>query len=218
MAEKSGTTLYGLSTLRQGRRFFLERIMPTRICKLSELADVRSGHTFRGALEHDPAGDVRVLQIKDLRQRAVIEPESLISVRWEGSKNPPSLMAGEIAVVARGDTNTAALYREGQRTVATSQFFVVTPKTAEVLPEYLCWMINIPQSQRNLERSGSSIQAISKSSLMDMQIPLPSLETQERLTQLQRLWDEEDQLIAQLHSNREQMLQGIYQQLIKERP
>lgn len=165
---------------------------------------------------HDPAGDVRVLQIKDARQRTVIEPESLISVCWEGSKNPPSLMPGEIAVVARGDTNYAALYRKGQRVVASSQFFIVSPKTLEILPEYLCWMINLPQSQRSLERSGSSIQAISKASLMDMQIPLPSTETQARLTQLQRLWDEEDQLIAQLHTNREQMLQGIYQKLVKE--
>lgn len=190
--------------------------MPTRLCKLSELADVRSGYTFRGALEHDPEGDVRVLQIKDLRQRAVIEPDSLISVSWEANKTPPLLTSGDIAVVARGDSNTAALYKGGQQIVATSQFFIVSPKTTKVLQEYLCWMINLPQSQRSLERSGSSIQAISKSSLMAMHIPLPSLETQARLTHLQRLWDEEDQLIAQLHTNREQMLQGIYQQLIKE--
>lgn len=156
------------------------------------------------------------MQIKDLRQRAVIEPDSLISVSWEANKTPPLLTSGDIAVVARGDSNTAALYKGGQQIVATSQFFIVSPKTTKVSQEYLCWMINLPQSQRSLERSGSSIQAISKSSLMAMHIPLPSLETQARLTHLQRLWDEEDQLIAQLHTNREQMLQGIYQQLIKE--
>jgi len=190
--------------------------MPTRLCKLSELADVRSGYTFRGALKNDPAGDVRVLQIKDARRSAVIIPDSLITVRWEGSKAPPSLTPGEIAVVARGDTNNAALCIEGQRVVASSQFFILSPKTSEILPEYLCWMINLPESQQNLERIGSSIQAISKHSLMHMQIPLPSLETQTRLAHLQRLWDEEDQLIAELHTNREQMLKGIYQQLIKE--
>jgi hypothetical protein len=216
VAEKSSATLYGLSTLRQGWRFYLENPMPTQLCKLSDLADVRSGYTFRGALEHDPAGNIRVLQIKDLRQRAVIEPDSLISVRWEGSKTPPLLVTGDIAVIARGDSNTAALYKGGQQMVATSQFFIVSPKTTSVLPEYLCWMINLPQSQRSLERSGSSIQAINKASLMDMPIPRPSLETQARLTQLQRLWNEEDQLITQLRTNREQMLQGIYQQLVKD--
>lgn len=190
--------------------------MPTRLRKLSELAEVRSGYTVRGALEHDPAGDVRVLQIKDLRQRAVIEPDSLTMVTWERSKNPPLLVAGDIAVVARGDRNTAALYKGGPPVVVTSQLFIVSPKKSKVSPEYLCWMINLPQSQQSLERTGSSIQAISKASLMNMPIPLPSLETQTRLTQLQRLWDEEDQVIAQLHKNREQMLQGIYQQLIKE--
>lgn len=190
--------------------------MPTQLFKLSELADIRSGYTFRGALEHDPSGDVRVLQIKDLRQQAAIDPATLIAITWEARTAAPLLEQGDIVVIARGDKNTAALYRAEQRIVATSQFFIVSPKTTRVLPEYLCWLINLPQSQRSLERSGSSIQAISKASLMNMPIPLPLLETQGRLTQLQRLWDEEDQLISQLHMNREQMLQGIYQQLIKD--
>ena len=129
--------------------------MPTQLLKLSELAEVRSGYTFRGALEHDPSGDVR-------------------------------------------------------------EFFIVSAKKPNVLPEYLCWMINLPQSQRSLERSGSSIQAISKGALQDMLIPLPPLATQQKLVDLQRLWDEEDQLIARLQTNREQMLQGIYQHLIKD--
>jgi hypothetical protein len=43
--------------------------------------------------------------------------------------------------------------------------------------------------QRSLERSGGSIQAISKASLMDMPAARPSLETQARLTRLQRLRD-----------------------------
>ena len=50
---------------------------------------------------------------------------------------------------------------------------------------------------------------------MDMQIPLPALATQQKLIALQGLWDKEDELIANLQTNREKMLQGIYQQLIK---
>jgi restriction endonuclease S subunit len=216
MADNPITALHGLSILRQGWRFYPEINMPTQLFRLSELAEVRSGYTFRGALEHDPAGDTRVLQIKDLRQRAVIEPDTLIAVSWEARTAPPLLEQGDIAVVARGDSNTAALYKGDQRVVATSQFFIVSAKRQTVLPEYLCWMINLPQSQRSLERSGSSIQAINKSALMGMSIPLPSLDIQYKLTNLQRLWDEEDQLIARLQTNREQMLQGIYQKLMKD--
>ncbi|MBD8682989.1 restriction endonuclease subunit S [Pseudomonas sp. CFBP 13719] len=190
--------------------------MPTQLFKLSELADVRSGYTFRGALEHDPSGDVRVLQIKDLRQNAAIEPDTLTAVTWDARAAPPLLQPGDITVIARGDTNKAVLYTSAQSVVATSQFFIVTAKRSEVLPVYLCWLINLPQSQRSLERSGSAIQAISKASLMDMQIPLPPLATQQKLIALQALLDEEDQLIALLQTNREQMLQGIYQHLIKD--
>lgn len=190
--------------------------MPTQLFKLSALADVRSGYTFRGSLEHDPSGDVRVLQIKDLRQNAAIEPGTLIAITWDARTAPPLLQRGDITVIARGDSNKAALYEGEQSVLATSQFFIVTPKRPDVLPAYLCWLINLPQSQRSLERSGSAIQAISKSSLMDMQIPLPPLATQQKLIALQALWDEEDQLIARLQANREQMLQGIYQHLTKD--
>lgn len=190
--------------------------MPTPLLKLSELAEVRSGHTFRGALEHDPAGEIRVLQIKDVRQQSVIDPQNLIAVRWAARTTPALLQAGDIAVIARGDINTAALFKGGQSVVATSQFFIVSSKRFDVLPEYLCWMINLPQSQRSLERSGSSIQAITKAGLMDMTIPLPPLTTQYKLIGIQHLWNEEDRLIARLQTNRAQMLQGIYQHLIKD--
>lgn len=190
--------------------------MPTQLIKLDQLADVRSGYTFRGALEHDPSGDVRILQIKDLRQSGAIEPATLITITWDARTAPPFLQQGDIAVIARGDSNKAALYEGEQPIVATSQFFIVSVKRLDVLPAYLCWMINLPQSQRSLERSGSSIQAINKASLQDMTIPLPSLATQQKLIGLQQLWDKEDQLIARLQTNREQMLQGIYQHLIKD--
>lgn len=190
--------------------------MPTPLLKLSELAEVRSGHTFREALEHDPAGDVHVLQIKDVRQQSVIDPQTLIAIRWTARPTSARLQTGEIAVIARGDINCAALYKGGQPVVATSQFFIVSSNRLDVLPEYLCWMINLPQSQRSLERSGSSIQAITKAALKNMTIPLPPLTTQHKLLGLQHLWNEEDRLIAHMQENRTQMLQGIYQHLIKD--
>lgn len=188
--------------------------MPTQSFKLSDLADVRSGYSFRGAIEHDPAGDIRVLQIKDLRQSPVIKPEMLTTISWDARTAPPLLQSDDIVVVARGDSNRASLFVGEQPVVATSQFFIVNLKEQAVLPEYLCWMINLPQSQRSLERIGTGILAISKSALQEMLIPIPSLATQKKLIELQRLWDEEDQLIERLQKNRKQMLQGIYQNLI----
>ena len=75
--------------LRQGWRFYPGLFMPTPLLKLSELAEVRSGYTFRGALEHDPSGDVRVLQIKDLRHIAAIEPDKLIAITWDARTAAP---------------------------------------------------------------------------------------------------------------------------------
>ena len=111
---------------------------------------------------------------------------------------------------------TTRLLSSRAATGCCHQPVLIVSTKQDVLPEYLCWLINLPQSQRSLERSGSAIQAISKASLLDMRIPLPPLATQQKLIALQALWDEEDELIARLQTNREQMLQGIYQHLIKD--
>ncbi|MBN0056428.1 restriction endonuclease subunit S, partial [Pseudomonas aeruginosa] len=95
-------------------------------------------------------------------------PDTLTAVSWDARTSPPLLQSGDIEVIARGDNNKAAVFTGQQPVVVTSQFFIVSTKKQDVLPEYLCWLINLPQSQRSLERSGSAIQAISKASLMDV--------------------------------------------------
>lgn len=190
--------------------------MPKPCHALSDLADVRGGYAFRSALEHDPDGDIRVLQMKDVQPQTVITPDNLTAIAWPTRAEPPLLQPGDIAVVARGVSNHAVLFNSPLAVVASNPFFVVSPKAANVLPAYLCWVINLPHSQRQLERSGSAIQALNKASLLSLPIPLPPLAEQHKLLALQALWDEEDRLIERLQATRAQLTQGLYQHLIKE--
>jgi len=191
--------------------------MPSQQQPLSALAEVRTGYSFRGALPENLEGSLRVLQIKDVRHQTVIEPGALTKINWDARTKPPLLSVEDIAVIARGESNRAAIFLSKEQVVATSQLFIIKVRMKSILPEYLCWVINLPQSQRFLAggSSGTNIQAVSKAALLDMPIPVPSLDVQHKLIALQKVWDEEDQLIARLQKNREQMLKGIYQQLIE---
>ena len=102
--------------------------------------------------------------------------------------------------------------------VATSQFLIVSLRRQEreIVPEYLCWLLNHPMIQQWFHRSGTNIQLITKSALLDVDIPVPPLETQLRLIDLQRVWQKEDELINKLQKNRHQLELGILQKLLKD--
>jgi len=192
--------------------------MPTALKKVGQIAGIRSGHTLRGAITHDPEGDVRLLQIKDLDQDWQFNDKALPTVVWEQRIAPPFLEQGEVVVAARGNRNLAVVYRGQVPVVATSQFLIVSlkRKESEIAPEYVCWLLNHPMIQQWFHRSGTNIQLITKSALLDVAIPVPPAETQLQLIELQRIWQKEDELINRLQENRHQLELGILQKLLKD--
>lgn len=193
--------------------------MPTTLRKLGDIATVRSGYTFRGAIEPVPDGDVRILQIKDLELGWQEDYEALPAISWEQRVEPPFLRQGEIVVAARGNRNVAVVYSSEIPVVATSQFLIVTLRreAREIAPEYLCWVLNHPMTQQMFNRSGTNIQLITKAALLDVEIPVPPTHTQRQLIELQRVWQQEDKLISKLQKNRRQLELGILQKLLKDK-
>lgn len=192
--------------------------MPTSLKQLGQIAGIRSGHTLRGAITPDPEGDVRLLQIKDLDQDWQFNHKVLPTVVWEQRIAPPFLEQGEIVVAARGNRNLAVVYHGQVPVVPTSQFLIISlkRKESEIAPEYVCWLLNHPTIQQWFHRSGTNIQLITKSALLDVAIPVPPIETQLQLIELQRIWQREDSLINKLQENRHQLELGILQKLLKD--
>ena len=192
--------------------------MQTTLMKLGDIADIRSGYTSRGAITPVPEGDVRLLQIKDLEQDWQNDPKALPVVLWEQRTSPPFLDQNEIIVAARGNRNLATVYRGKVPVVATSQFLIVRlrKKGWEIVPEYLCWLLNHPTIQQMFHRSGTNIQLITKSALLEVTIPVPPIETQLKLIELQGVWQKEDELINKLQLNRHHLELGILQKLLKD--
>ena len=185
---------------------------------LHSLAAIRTGHTFRGRITEDPQGDIHYVQIKDIKGQTQLRSETLPRTNWQGPAEPPMLGAGDILLPARGEYYDAVVADGAAPVVATSQFFVLRPRSDAVTADYLGWYLNRPEARSYFltHRTGTSIPMLSKSSLGELPVPVPTLEVQHQILALQQLWEQEQELTELLLHNRERMLTGIFQQLLEQ--
>ena len=191
--------------------------MPQQFAKasLNSLANIRSGHPFREKIEYDNAGDVRVLQIRDLRLESAFNAADLPLIKMP--KGGATLLAsGDVVIPARGEHYQAVSFASSEPTLASSQLLTLRVTSDKVLPGYLCWALNQPVAQHTLrnESRGTNMPLLSRQSLSAVRLTVPPLDTQHKIVELQKLWEKEQQLTQQLLNNRETMLKGMFHQLL----
>src|SRR5690606_8816733 len=105
-----------------------------------------------------------------------------------------------------------------KQVIPSNQLFVLKVKRNQALPGFLCWFLNQKASQDYIkgEIHGTNIPFISKESLSQLMVRLPSLETQQKIVELIECWEKEKELTEQLMQNRETMLKGMFQQLMEQ--
>lgn len=201
--------------------------------KLKDVASTRLGFAFREKIETTSidSANAHVATIKDVREQteagfcSVIGASQLPLINWQG-KNPIIATANDVLLPARGSkggyfraTCIASDDISELPIIASSQFLVIQPNTA-VLPEFLCWTLNLPDVQYWISEGtmsqGSNMLMLNKESLGDLVVRVPDLATQQRIVKLNQSWEHEQQLTHALLRNREAMLQGVYQQLFQE--
>jgi restriction endonuclease S subunit len=120
------------------------------------------------------------------------------------------LKPGDVIFAAKGSKNFAAVYESGNPSaVASTSFFVLRLTTETMLPEYFAWFLNNPSTQTLLKAQaiGTSMASISKAVLEELEIPIPSLETQKAIIQIARLRNIEKKLKLQIEVLREKQIQ-----------
>lgn len=173
---------------------------------LGELAEVQMGYPFRSRLEHDPQGDVAVIQMKDIDDANLLRAEDAIRVTLPKGKTHHLLRGGDLLFRSRGRNNGAAQVLEGiGPAVLAAPMLLIRPKG--VLPAYLCWYINAPATQAQLAAlaEGTSVRMISAEALKALDVPLPSLAAQQDIALAAALADQEQVLLARIATLRQQV-------------
>ena len=94
---------------------------------LNEIADIKSGFTFRTSIEDQVEGNIRILQIRDMRAHTLIQSDilKLPKTVWEGRGEPPILQRGDVVLTARGEKNRAAWFDCDEPMIASSHLLFV---------------------------------------------------------------------------------------------
>ena len=148
------------------------------------------GATLRGrdATRPDPAGSCRLIQISDLNNDGTFRNEDFTRIEPNESINPSLyLRQGEILFPNRGTRTTAAvLTHTAENILAGAQFFVVTRKSTEVIPEYLAWTLRTTEAARHFasRRKGTLVQTLQRFHLEEFPVPLPPLAVQKKILEL----------------------------------
>ncbi|MDY0102561.1 MAG: restriction endonuclease subunit S, partial [Lentimicrobium sp.] len=120
------------------------------------------------------------------------------------------LKDGDVLFAAKGTKNFATVYEsQNPAAVASTSFFVLRLSNNKILPEYLSWFLNHPETQKLIKDKarGTAIPSIRKSVLEELEISIPSLEKQRTVIQLSALVQKENELRMSILQKRKQFIE-----------
>lgn len=182
----------------------------TDMTKLGQVASIRMGYPFRSRLEHDAAGAIAVVQMKDIDDTSLLHLEDVVRVNMPDFNEHHLIRQGDLVFRSRGRTNSVALISEdvGPAVLAAPMLLI---RPVDVLPAYLLWYINLPAIQAALaaQAEGTAVRMISKAALEQLVIAVPPLETQRRIVEIGQLASLEARITTELMDRRKALIDGI---------
>lgn len=103
--------------------------------------------------------------------------------------------------------------------VASNSFILIKPDLKKVCPDYLRWYLNHPNTEHELKlmtQATSRVPYITQKKLGSLAITLPELSVQEDIAAVYKLMDKEKSIRQKLNIKREEYLQGLLLNMIKE--
>lgn len=168
------------------------------ILKLKDIANVLSGVYLRPS----PSGDIAYIQVSDLQLSP--SEKTTLKVDFVPKLSRYLLQKGDILFAGKGTKYLCQTFNLDIQAVPSTTLYMIRPNRDQVLPEYLCWFLNLPQTESLVRATqvGSSIPLIHKSSLEELEIPVPEINTQSRALEIAALQERERQLLASIAEKR----------------
>lgn len=168
--------------------------------KLTQLIDLVAPYPFRAAVRSEPGGKVAVVQMQEATCSAKLSESVPRVANQDGKYDRYLLKPGDLLIQARGFHNPVGLVSIDLPVIAAPGLHTLRPHLERILPEYLAWCLNHPRTQSTIAAAAQGTHApfISKQALGAIQIPVPSLATQHRIVEVNRLRQNERRLTVQL--------------------
>lgn len=179
-----------------------------KVTLISDVVNIKSGVYAKTGTDPDLFYIQSTDFNKQLQWNKKLDPVLTMSTKYKNHL----LDKGDVLFVCKG-RNLFAVSYDGAYSpaVASTTFLVLRVKTNTVLPDYLVWFLNHPQTQSLLWSfaKGSSIPSISKVIIEQIEIPIPKLSKQIAILELFKLQMKEKQLNKQIGKLRQEYINEI---------
>ena len=155
-------------------------------------------------------GEIVYLQSKHFDENGELAETLYPDLNVDSKIEKHLLKKGDVLFAAKGTKNFASWYEnDNLPAVASTSFFVIRLQDQNILPGYLTWFLNHPDTQAFLKAfaRGTSIASISKAVLSELEIAVPSIQKQELILRINKLRNREKKLKGQLETLREKEIQ-----------
>lgn len=157
--------------------FGMRRVM------LGDVAEVFRGRTVS---RKDPNGNIAVVTISNLREYDIDYGGMEHTEESERKVANYVLREGDLLLPARGTTMRMAVFREqGYTCIASANLIVIRPDQSRLLATYLKLFLDSPVGNKLLAsaQQGTAAMNISYGDLKNLEIPLPPLESQKKVSE-----------------------------------
>lgn len=176
--------------------------MKNNTCLLKEIADIRTGYSFRTKLEPDVKGNILVVQLRELSEKNKIDISTAEKINMHDISDNYLLRKDDLVFRSRGMDSTAAIMDISSDNIILSAPFqrIRLRDRAVIIPEYLLWYINSKEAQTYfaINKTGTSVVMISTAVLMDLPVVIPSLEIQKKIVAINFLSEREIEIQEEL--------------------
>ncbi len=184
---------------------------------LKDIVDIKVGYTFRGKIHNEDGADTVIIQLRDINYNlnTINRPSTFINSKKFKSNH--FIESGDILFVAKGYRRSAVLYDSNAKAIATSVFFIIKVNHDIILPEYLVWFLNNRESQEFFDKmkTGTTTLNIKKEVLQNMEIEVPSMETQNKIVRYNQLSQREFIIMDKIKKKKKALNEQLMLNLIK---
>lgn len=191
-------------------------------CKLTEIVNIRSGMVVSKTANNDETllsdAFVRMIGTSDFDDDGIISQDLEPNVLYKTSIEKNFLQYGEILFNAKGRRFFASLFKnEFDHAIASATFLVLTLNNEVILPEFLVWFLNHSETLKvfNSKMTTQVMPSITKQELGDLEIIIPTFETQKQIVALDLLKKKQIKLQKELINLEENYINAITYKKLK---
>jgi hypothetical protein len=177
---------------------------------LGNLTEIQPGYQARGKIRESHAGSHRLLQAKDVVENS-LSWETTISFHPELNPKRYRIENNDILFIARGYENRAYLaINPPDNVLASNTFYIIKP--LKIQPGFLAWWLNERPAQTYFAQFQVKMgyAYMSKKNLVNLEVPVPGPEIQEKISNALKLWNHEQYLISEIQGLKESVMSSIF--------